>query len=122
MADGLSAAAANACCSAAVANADFVALATGAPGSAGTANPSSVTTRQAVTWGSPSGGVIAASNEPAWTSWAGTNGETDTDLTFWSQVTSGSFELSMPLSSSVPMDTGDSLTLTEIQVTFPVAS
>jgi hypothetical protein len=122
MPDGLSAAAANACCSAAVANAGYVALATGAPGSAGTANASSVTTRQAVTWGSPSGGVIAASNEPAWTSWAGTNGEVDTDLAFWSLVTSGAFELSMPMNSSVTMDTGDSLTLTEIQITFPTAS
>lgn len=122
MADGLSVATANAALSAIVANANDVALATGAPGSAGTANPSSVTTRQSVTWGSPSAASVSASNQPAWTGWAGTNGEVDTDLTFWSLVTSGAFQFSMPMNSSVTMDTGDSLTLTALTVSLPTAS
>ena len=123
MADGLSVAVANAALSTIIGtDAAFVQLHTGAPGASGTSNVSSVTTRPAVTWGSPSAGSVAASNTPAWTSWAGTNGEVDTDLSFWSLATSGVFGLSMQLSSSVTMDTGDSLTLTSITVTIPTAS
>lgn len=123
MADGLSTAVANAALSTIIGtDAAFVQLHTGAPGASGTSNVSSVTTRPAVTWGSPSAGSVAASNTPAWTSWAGTNGEVDTDLSFWSLATSGVFGLSMQLSSSVTMDTGDSLTLTSITVTIPTAS
>jgi len=122
MADGVSAANANSALGTWTGSADYIQLHTGAPGSAGTANVSSVTTREAVTWGSASGGSISASNEPEWTSWAGTNGETDTDISFWSGSTSGTFELSMQLNSSVTMDTGDSLTLTSISVSIPTAS
>src|SRR5215469_8396932 len=101
MADGLSAAVANAALSNITGtDANDVQLHTGAPGSAGTANVSSTTTREAVTWGSPSAGSIAASNQPAWPSWAGTNGEVVTDISFWSASTSGTFGLSMQLASS----------------------
>ena len=100
----------------------YVQLHTGDPGSAGTTDVSSVTTRQAVTWGSPSAGSVSASNEPEWTSWAGVNGEVDTDISFWTASTSGTFDMSIQLSSSVTMDTGDSLTLTSITVSIPTAS
>lgn len=122
MGDGISTANANSALGTWTASADYISLATGPPGAAGTANPSSVTTREAVTWGSASGGVIAASDEPEWTAWAGTNGEVVTDLAFWSLITAGTFQLSMPLNSSVTMDTGDSLTLTSITITIPTAS
>jgi hypothetical protein len=123
MADGLSAAVANAALGTITGtDANDIALAIGDPGSAGTSNPSSVTTREAVTWGSASGGVIAASNSPAWTSWAGSNGEVVTDIAFWSASSWGTFGLSMQLNSSVTMDTGDSLTLTAISITLPTAS
>ena len=69
-------------------NANDVQMHTGAPGAAGTGNVSSVTTREAVTWGSASGGSVAASNEPEWTNWAGTDPETVTGLSFWSASTS----------------------------------
>jgi hypothetical protein len=100
----------------------YVQLHTGPPGASGTTDVSSVTTREAVTWGSPSAGVVAASNEPEWTSWAGTSPETDTDISFWTASTTGTFNMSIQLSSSVTMNTGDSLTLTAISVTIPVAS
>ena len=100
----------------------YVQLHTGAPGAAGTSNVSSVTTREAVTWGSASSASISASNQPEWTSWAGTNGEVDTDISFWTASTSGTFNMSIQLSSSVTMDTGDSLTLTSISVSLPAAS
>jgi len=129
MADGLSTATADIALSAIVGtgtnqanSANYVQLHTGAPGSAGTSNVSSVTTRESVTWGSASAGSVAASNEPEWTSWAGTNGETDTDISFWSASTSGNFGFSCQLSSSVTMDTGDSLTLTSITASIPTAS
>jgi len=100
----------------------YVQLHTGAPGANGTANVSSVTTRQAVTWGSASAGSVSASNEPEWTNWAGTSPETDTDISFWTALTSGTFDMSMQLSSSVTMNTGDSLTLTSLTVSIPAAS
>ena len=123
MADGLSTTVANAALNNIVGtNAAYVQLHTGAPGSAGTSNVSSVTTRVAVSWNSASGGSVSASTQPAWTSWAGTNGETDTDISFWSASSSGTFGLSMQLNASVTMDTGDSLTLTSISITIPTAS
>jgi len=123
VADGLSAANADLALNAAVGtNAGYVQLHTGDPGSAGTANVSSVTTRESVTWGSASAGSVSASNEPEWTSWAGTSPETDTDISFWSASSSGTFGLSMELASQVTMETGDSLTLTEIEITLPTAS
>lgn len=124
MADGLSTTVANAALTSIVGtNANNVQLHTGAPGSAGTSNVSSVTTRPAVTWASASGGSVSSNGTaPAWTSWAGTNGEVDTDITLWSASTSGTFGLSMALSSSVTMDTGDSLTLTSLTVSIPTAS
>jgi hypothetical protein len=124
MADGLSAAVANAALSTITGtDAAYVQLHTGAPGANGTANVSSVTTREATTgWGSPSGGSIAASGTPAWTNWAGNNGEVVTDISFWSASSSGTFGFSMQLGGSVTMDTGDSLTLTSITVGIPVAS
>ena len=123
MADGLSGTVANAALNNIVGtNANDVQLHTGAPGANGTSNVSSVTTRKAVTWNSASAGSVSASNQPAWTSWAGTNGEIDTDISFWSASTSGTFGFSAQLSSSVTMNTGDSLTLTSVSVSIPVAS
>ena len=123
MADGLSTAVANAALTTITGtDANDIALAVGDPGSAGTSNPSSVTTREAVPWGSASSGSIAASNQPAWTNWAGTNGEVVTDIAFWSASTLGTFGLSMQLNSPVTMNTGDSLTLTSITISIPTAS
>jgi hypothetical protein len=122
MSDGLSTANADAALATIVSSWDYEQLHTGDPGSAGTSNVSSVTTREAVTWGSPSAGSVAASDEPEWTSWAGSNGEVVTDTSGWSLSTSGTFEGSMPLSASVTMDTGDSLTLTAITISIPTAS
>jgi hypothetical protein len=81
-------------------SATYVQLHTGDPGSAGTSNVSSVTTREAVTWGSPSAGSISASNTPTWSSWAGTNGEIVTDISVWDASTSGNFLFSAPLAGA----------------------
>jgi hypothetical protein len=100
----------------------YIQLHTGDPGTIGTGSVSSVTTRENVTWNSPAGGSVSSSNTPAWTSWAGTNGEVDTDISFWNAVTAGTFNMSMQLSAPVTMNTGDSLTLTAISVSIPTAS
>ena len=123
MADGLSSAVANAALGTITGtDANYIQLHTGAPGSAGTSNVSSTTTREAVTWASASGGSISASDEPEWTSWAGTSPETETDISFWSISSGGTFGLSMQLASSVIMHTGDSLTLTTLTISLPTAS
>src|SRR5580700_8898261 len=102
MADGLSTAVANAALGTITGtDAGFVQLHTGAPGANGTSNVSSVTTRPAVSWASASGGSISSSGTaPAWSNWAGTSPETDTDISFWSANAAGTFGLSMQLSSS----------------------
>lgn len=103
----------------------YVQLHTGDPGSAGTANVSSVTTRESVTWGTASGGSVSnsTSSEPEWTDWGGTSGETVTYISFWSASTGGTFGMSMELSGSgVTMATGDSLTLTSLTVSMTLAS
>jgi hypothetical protein len=122
MADGFSAALANTAVTAAATASADIALATGDPGSAGTANPSSVTTRQSLAWGTASGGVIAITNTPTWSSWAGTSGEVVTDLATWSAPTGGTFGFSVQATASVTMHTGDTLTLTSLTVTIPTAS
>lgn len=101
----------------------FVQLHIGAPGAAGTSNVSSVTTRPTVTWGSASAGSVSESNTPAWSSWAGTNGEVVTDISVWDASAAGNFLFSAQLSSSVTMNTGDTLQLTTLTVAFtPIAA
>ena len=103
--------------------ATYVQLHTAGPGSAGTSNVSSTTTRVAVTWGAASAGSVSESNTPTWSSWAGTNGEVVTDISVWDASTSGNFLFSAQLSSSVTMNTGDTLQLTTLTVSFtPIAA
>jgi hypothetical protein len=101
----------------------WVKLHTADPGTAGTTAASSVTTRMALTWGTASAGALAAAATfPSWTSWAGTNGEVVTDISLWDASTSGNFLDSIQLGSSVTMDTGDTLSLTSLTITFTTAS
>jgi hypothetical protein len=104
--------------------ADFadVQLHTADPGGAGTTSVSSVTTREAETWGSPSAGSVSASGTPTWSSWAGTNGEEVTDISGWSAPTSGTFGDSIQLGSGVTLFTGDTLELTAVTISIPTAS
>lgn len=123
MGDGLSATAANLALTAAVADWAFTQIHTGAPGSAGTSNVASVTTRPATSWGTASAGAIAANGTlPKWTSWAGTNGQVITAISGWSLATSGTFGAACTLSASVTMNTGDELDLTAITITHTTAS
>lgn len=123
MADGVSVANATAMCTTMVANWTWTGLFKGAPGASGTTNVSSTTTRKATTWAAASGASVAANGTlPSWTSWAGTNGESQTDIGGFDASTAGNFQGSAPLSAPVAMNTGDSLTLTGITGTIPTAS
>jgi len=100
----------------------YVQLHTGDPGSAGTSNVSSVTTRKLLT-ATVTGDVLAASGTlPSWTSWAGTNGEEDTDLSLWDASTGGDFLDSIQLEEPVTMYTSDTLDLSALSVTVADAS
>lgn len=123
MGDGVSVAAGTAMCTAGVANWDFTQLHKGAPGAAGTANVSSVTTRKATTWATAASSAVAANGTlPSWTSWAGTNGESQTAVTGWDLVTAGAFQSATTLSAPVTMNTGDNLSLVGLGMTVPNAS
>lgn len=123
MTDGVSAARATAMCDTMVAAWSWTQLHKGAPGSAGTANVSSVTTRKATTWASASGASVSANGTlPSYTSWAGTNGEVVSAVSGWDASTAGNFQAAVTLSASVTMNTGDNLSLTAITGTVPTAS
>jgi hypothetical protein len=49
---------------------------------------------------------------PSWASWAGTNGEVVTHISFWDASTAGNFLCSIALTASKTMGTGDTLNLT----------
>jgi hypothetical protein len=101
----------------------YVALHIGDPGTAGTTNPASVTTRVVMTLGTAASGAIAANGTlPSWTSWAGTNGQVITDISIWDASTAGNFLDSIQLTSSVTMDTGDTLDLSSLSISFTTAS
>jgi hypothetical protein len=93
------------------------------PGVAGTSNPSSVTTRQQVTWSAAANGTKAIANLPSWGTWAGTSPETIRGLAFWDASTGGAFKFSAQLTAPVTVQTGDPLTLPALTVNFaPVAA
>lgn len=100
----------------------YAQLHTANPGTAGTTSVSSTTTRQTATFSAASAGAMALSNTPSWTSWAGTNGEVVTHVSFWDASTAGNFLWSAAFAASKTMNTGDTLNLTSATVTFTTAS
>ena len=85
-------------------------LHTGDPGSAGTANAATETTRQAVTFGSAAAsGSIANTVAVSWTNVSTT--ETVTWVSFWTASSAGTFLGSDDLSSSAALTAGDTLTI-----------
>jgi hypothetical protein len=102
----------------------YAELHTGDPGSAGTSNASSVTTRVILAWSAASAGSKAiTATLPAWTAWAGTNNEVVTHIAVWDALTSGNFLYSYALTASKTVGTGDTLTLTSHSISFtPLAA
>jgi hypothetical protein len=95
-------------------------LHTANPMALGTNAVSSVTTRSSASW-TVSGGTATSSNTPQWTSWAGTNGEVVSHISFWDASTSGNFLWSAALSSSKTVNTGDTLTLSSSSLVVTTA-
>lgn len=95
-------------------------LHTGDPGSAGTANASAVTTRNAVTWAAASGGSMALSSIGTYSM---TTTETITHGSFWDATTSGNFLESFAFSSGVAVVNGSTLTISTLTVAMsPIAA
>lgn len=106
-------------------NANYVKLHTdvGDPGSAGTANASSVTARVQVTFGTASGGSLASSGTaPSWPSWAGST-ENIKFISVWDASTAGNFLYSAQLTTTKTVTAGDTFTLSSLSVSLsPVAA
>ena len=83
----------------------YIKLHTGDPGEAGTNNAAGNTSRQAVTFGAASGGVISLSNTPAWTSVS--TAETYTHFSLWDHATAGNCLGSGSLTASKTVAIGD---------------
>jgi hypothetical protein len=99
----------------------WVALHTGDPGSAGTANASAVTTRQQVTWSAASGGSKSQSTSP--TAWSMTATETIAYVSFWDASTAGNFLGSAAVTTSRSVVNGDTITLNTLTIAFtPIAA
>lgn len=98
----------------------FIKLHIGDPGSAGTANPSAVTTRQSASFSVAASGAIALSNSPAFSM---TATETISHISVWSDVSAGNFHWSAALTTPKAVVNTDTLTFTAVGVSLtPLAA
>lgn len=113
MATGISAAGANTALDAIRTDTPFVQLHVGDPGAAGTANVATETTRKAVVFDAPSGGVMANSAPLQWVNIAGPGGVTPEDVThftIWNALSGGTFKFS-GLVTATPFYAGNTYTI-----------
>lgn len=98
----------------------FVKLHVGDPGAAGTANPSAVTTRNAISFNAPSAGSMTLSSLASYTM---TTSETITHVSIWDASTAGNFMESWALSSGVAVVNGSTLTFNTFTLSYsPIAA
>lgn len=98
----------------------FVKLHTGDPGSAGTANASANTTRNALTMAAPSAGSSSLSSLASWTM---TTTETITHFSIWDASSAGNFVESWALTAGVPVVNGSVLSFSSLTLTYgPIAA
>ncbi len=100
-----------------------VKLHTGDPGSAGTSNAATETTRKAITMAAASGGVSSSSVDAVWTSVAAT--ETYRYVSYWSATSAGTFLGSDQLNNPRSVTAGDTVTLAAGSLSFrltPIAA
>jgi len=121
MAEGFSTAAANSALDTLLAAHPWVKLHTGAPGSAGTSNAATETTRKQATWASASGGASTTTGALTWTNVAGA--EDYTHFTAWSASTNGNFGFSGTITANA-VTVGNTFVLAvgDLDVSIPVAS
>ena len=94
----------------------YVKLHTGDPGEAGTSNAAGETTRQAITFGAASNGVITSSALVEWTNVSTT--ETYSHVSLWDASTAGNCLAVGALAASKSVTSGDTFQLPSGQVTF----
>jgi hypothetical protein len=121
VAEGLSVTAANTLLDALAAGYTWVKLHVGAPGSAGTANAATETTRKQATWSSAASAAITTTGALSWTSVAGT--EDYTHFSAWSASTNGVFGFSGTVTANAVV-IGDTLNIPigDLDVSLPTAS
>lgn len=85
----------------------------GDPGSAGTANASANTTRNALSWSAAASGSKAISASTSWTSWA-SGSETLAYVSCWDSTTAGNFLFSATLTTAKAITNGDTFTLSSL--------
>lgn len=121
MAEGWSATAGNHALDTELAIYTWVKLHVGAPGSAGTSNPATETTRKQATWASASGGASSNTGALTWTSVAGT--EDYTHFTVWTASSAGTFGFSGTVTANAVV-TGDTFTIPagDLDVSLTLAS
>lgn len=101
----------------------YAKLHTGNPGTAGTANASVETTRKLLSFAAATSGSITLDTTASWTSWpVGANGETIAYISVWDDVSAGNFLYSVQLTSGRTLNTGDTLNLTDLDITITTAS
>jgi hypothetical protein len=94
----------------------YAKLHTGDPGENGTANAAGETTRQQVTFGAASGGVISLASGGAWTNVS--TAETYSHISLWDHATAGNCLGSGALAASKTVAVGDNFTLTALTYTL----
>jgi hypothetical protein len=108
MATGLGSAGANTALDALVASYSWIKLHTADPGSAGTSNAATETTRKQASWAASSGGATSNSGALTWTSVAGS--EDYTHFSAWSASTAGTFGFSGTVTANA-VTAGDTFTI-----------
>ena len=108
MATGISSAAADTALGAITAAYPWIKLHTGDPGSAGTSNAATETTRKQVTWASASGNAVSNSGAVTWTNIAGS--QDATHVTGWTASTAGTFGWSGTITANA-YTAGDTYTI-----------
>ena len=87
----------------------YIKLHTGDPGSAGTANAATETTRKAATFSAASAGAITTSTDTVWTNVAAT--ETYSHVSWWDASSGGNFVGSDDLAVARSVTAGDTFTI-----------
>lgn len=121
MAEGMGSAGANTALDALLAAYTWVKLHTAAPGSAGTSNAATETTRKQATWRASASGASSQSNALTWTSVAGS--EDYTHFTVWTASTAGTFGFSGTITANA-VTAGDTFTIAidDLDVSYTLAS
>jgi len=99
----------------------YIKLHTGDPGAAGTANPTTETTRKSISFGAASAGAITSDADISWTNISGS--QDATHFTAWDSLTVGNFLFSGTITAN-PYTAGDTYTISSgnLSASLTVAS